>query len=191
MRAVAIIGGGFSGTAVAVNLTRLARMPLNVTVFNHRHPPGRGVAYGTRRPEHLLNVPARNMSALADQPDHFVNWLTTRPGFDSVPVAELREQFIPRRVYGDYLQDLLAQAQTAGEARGIHIDWVEAEVADVFPAGERLRVLTEGDHAVEADKVVLATGHLPPAQPEGLDLDHPCCIRDPWQGWEERLPDRT
>ena len=59
MRAVAIIGGGFCGTVTAVNLGRLARGPLTVTIFNHRYPLARGVAYGTRRPEHLLNVPAR------------------------------------------------------------------------------------------------------------------------------------
>jgi len=46
------------------------------------------------------------MSALADQPDHFLEWLGTRSDFADVPAAELREQFVPRRVYGDYLQSL-------------------------------------------------------------------------------------
>ena len=107
MKRVVVVGGGFCGVVTAVNLARLTDAPLAVSVLNTAHPLGRGVAYGTRRPEHLLNVVARNMSALADQPDHFVEWLGTRSDFAGVPVAELREQFVPRRVYGDYLQALL------------------------------------------------------------------------------------
>ena len=53
---IAIVGGGFSGLMTAVNLARLSTRPLQVTVINCRRPAGRGVAYGTRRPEHLLNV---------------------------------------------------------------------------------------------------------------------------------------
>src|SRR5882724_11027897 len=102
MRKVVVIGGGFCGVVTAVNLARLTDTPLAVTVVNAGHLLGRGVAYGTRRPEHLLNVVARNMSALADQPDHFVEWLRTRSDFVDMTTVELREQFIPRRVYGDY-----------------------------------------------------------------------------------------
>ena len=58
---VAIIGGGFSGVMTAVNLARLSRRPLYVTLLNQHRPTARGVAYGSRRPEHLLNVAARNM----------------------------------------------------------------------------------------------------------------------------------
>ena len=54
MKKVVVIGGGFCGAVTAVNLARLAETPLAVTVVNARHPLGRGVAYGTRRPEHLL-----------------------------------------------------------------------------------------------------------------------------------------
>ena len=134
--------------------------------------------------------PPANMSALADLPDHFVDWVKTRAEFKDVPPAALREQFLPRRLYGDYLQELLAWARSQGESRKVRIDCVEAEVRDVVAGAERVQVLTSDGQAIEADRVVLATGHLPPAEPEGLDLAHPCCIRDPWQGWEDRLPRR-
>ena len=55
------------GDEAAVNLARLSTRPLRVSLVNSGHPAGRGVAYGTRRPEHLLNVVARNMSALAER----------------------------------------------------------------------------------------------------------------------------
>jgi uncharacterized NAD(P)/FAD-binding protein YdhS len=189
MKHVVVIGGGFSGTVTAVNLARLTDAPLAVTVLNSGHPLGRGVAYGTRRPEHLLNVVARNMSALADQPDHFVEWLRTRSDFADVPLAELREQFIPRRVYGDYLQSLfLWYAQALADGKTVRIDRVEAEAEDIVPAGERVTVLASGGVTLPADKVVLATGNPPPADPPGCTLEHPCYFRDPWSGWEKQLP---
>ena len=104
---IAIVGGGFSGLMTAVNLARLSTRPLQVTVINCRRPAGRGVACGTRRPEHLLNVAARNMSAFRDEPDHFLRWLRTRSEFDTMPEIELRERFIPRMVYGDYLRSIM------------------------------------------------------------------------------------
>jgi choline dehydrogenase-like flavoprotein len=101
-----IIGGGFCGTMVALNLARTSGTALRVTVINCGRPMGRGIAYGTTRSEHLLNVAARNMSAFPEHPNHFVEWLQTRTEFAGVPEAELRERFIPRRVYGDYLRGL-------------------------------------------------------------------------------------
>ena len=107
MTTIAIVGGGFSGTMAAVNLARLSDHPVRVVVINSKRPLGRGTAYGTTRVEHLLNVAARNMSALPDMPSHFVDWLRSRNDFRSMPVAELREMFAPRRVYGDYVRGLL------------------------------------------------------------------------------------
>src|SRR5580698_9398803 len=90
-RGIAIIGGGFSGVMTAVNLVRLSRQPIHITIINQRRAVARGIAYGTRRPEHLLNVAARNMSALPDHPNHFLEWLRTRTEYAAVPEAELRE----------------------------------------------------------------------------------------------------
>lgn len=82
MKKVAIIGGGFSGTMAAVNLARLSDSPLCIQLINDRYPLGRGVAYGTKREEHLLNVAARNMSAVPDHANHFLDWLRTRTDTD-------------------------------------------------------------------------------------------------------------
>lgn len=36
---------------------------------------GRGVAYSTESPDHVLNTRASNMSAFPDDPSHFQRWL--------------------------------------------------------------------------------------------------------------------
>ena len=42
-----------------------------VTLIEKREAVGRGMAYSTAQPGHLLNVRATNMSAFADDPLHF------------------------------------------------------------------------------------------------------------------------
>src|SRR5687767_11968663 len=149
---IAIIGGGYSGVMTAVHLTQLRQQPLRITVINGQCPTGCGVAYGTRRMEHLLNVAARNMSAFPDQPDHFLQWLRTRSDYDAVPDIELRERFIPRMVYGDYLRSLMLHHLA-------DVEFIEGHAVDIEPAG--VIHLADGRH-VDADRIVLATGNESP-----------------------------
>ena len=188
---VAIIGGGFSGVMTGVNLARLSRRPLHVTLINQHYPKGRGVAYGARRTEHLLNVAARNMSAFPDMPSHFLEWLRTRSEYDAVPDIELRERFIPRKIYGDYLCGLMQQhLQSPPESTLVQTTFVEGEALDVRPEGNGAVIHVSDGSRVVAEHVVLATGNEVPGEfPGCAELDeHPAWIGNPWQGWESRLP---
>ena len=191
MQTVAIIGGGFCGTLTAVNLARLSADPRRVVVVNDKYPLGRGVAYGTRRSEHLLNVVARNMSAFPDLPSHFVDWLRTRSDFADVPLAELREQFIPRRAYGDYLQDLLFwQSQPLGDTSRVRIELMEDTAIDLVPDGRGAQVTLKSGDSLYADQIVLATGNFAPHDlvPPGPVHEHPAYCANPWRVWYESLP---
>lgn len=188
---IAIIGGGFSGVMTAVNLARLSRCPLDLTIINQHRPTARGVAYGTRRMEHLLNVAARNMSAFPDRPDHFLQWLRTRSEYDTVPDIELRERFIPRTVYGDYLRGLMQQhLQSPADPALVRTTFIEADAVDVEPLDHGAAILLSDGSRLEAQRIVLATGNEAPAGLPGCaDLrDHPAWIGNPWQSWEHRLP---
>jgi uncharacterized NAD(P)/FAD-binding protein YdhS len=188
---IAIVGGGFSGIMTAVNLARLSDRPLQVTVINSGRPSGRGVAYSTRRPEHLLNVAARNMSAFRDEPDHFLRWLRTRSEFDTTPEIELRERFIPRMVYGDYLRSIMHHhLQSAGGLTPVTTEFLAGEVFDIEPAGDAALLRLTDSTGLEADRVVLATGNEPPAGLPGAEslAEHPGWMGDPWQPLEQRLP---
>src|SRR5579871_4254342 len=93
---VVVVGGGFSGCAVAANLERSASQISSLALFEPDEL-GRGAAYGTRHREHLLNTRASQMSLYADEPDHFVHWLGSRGGPDD---------FVPRRLYGEYVGEI-------------------------------------------------------------------------------------
>ncbi|MGA7927930.1 MAG: FAD/NAD(P)-binding protein [Candidatus Sulfotelmatobacter sp.] len=101
---VVVVGGGFSGTMLAVNLLR--RVPsLSVAVLEKGPLPGRGLAYGTKHDCHLLNVPAGNMSALPEKPDHFLRWARANYGQSVQPTS-----FLPHPLYGQYVSSLLDEA---------------------------------------------------------------------------------
>ena len=75
---VAIIGGGASGALTAAWLLRGATAPLSIALIERSGRFATGVAYGTREPVHLLNVPAGKMSADPDDPEHLLRWLHRR-----------------------------------------------------------------------------------------------------------------
>jgi uncharacterized NAD(P)/FAD-binding protein YdhS len=188
---VAVIGGGFSGTLAAVNLARLSPGPLRITLVNHGAPPGRGVAYGTRRPEHLLNVAARNMSAFPDHPNHLLEWLRTRTEFAGVPEADLRETYLPRRVYGDYVRNLLHHHARPLDPRSrVEFTLLDDEVFDVETAGDGARLHFASGTTLDADQVILATGNETPADLPGSDTvaTHDAWCANPWMDWETRIP---
>jgi uncharacterized NAD(P)/FAD-binding protein YdhS len=99
---VAVIGGGFSGLLVALRLL-LEPGGLEVTLIERGPRFARGAAYSTSSPHHLLNVRASNMSAFADQPGHFLAWLTNEDG-ESAATEANGERFVTRDLYGRYLQ---------------------------------------------------------------------------------------
>ena len=77
-RKVMIVGGGASGVIFAVNLAR-ASSDTDITIIERRADLGRGLAYSTKDPTHLLNVRAANMSGFADDPEHFATLSLRRP----------------------------------------------------------------------------------------------------------------
>lgn len=174
---VAIIGAGFSGTLQAINLIR--HEGPRATLIERAPVAGTGLAYGAAHPSHLLNVRAANMSAFPDDPGHLVRWLEARG------VANAATSFVPRRVYGDYLREMLAQALAEHPER---LRLVHAEVEDVtFDAqGARLQL---SDGTLRADAAVLAVGNLPPHDPPGLDPARLSATRYKGDPWDPSVPE--
>lgn len=178
-RVVAVIGGGFTGSMVVANLLARAKMdgrPLRVHLVDRRGTLGEGVAYGTHELEHLLNVPAGKMSAWADRPDDFVEWMRGRGS----PVGP--GDFVPRMRYGDYIRDTLLQHSSRHPPGTLVLHAEEARRAQCLARGGWSVHLAHGK-SIRCDQLVLATGHRPPADPLTGRWQGPRdrWIADPWQ----------
>lgn len=173
---VGIVGGGFAGVLTAICLLRAAADRLRVVVIEATGRPSRGVAYGTPHASHLLNVPACRMSALAQEPDHFVRWLQER-GHSADP-----QSFAPRRVYGDHLESILEQERSR-KPESLQI--VRGEVINLEKAAQSggIRLVLADSSTLDADRVVLALGNFSAANPpisQDSVFDSPRFIRDTW-----------
>jgi uncharacterized NAD(P)/FAD-binding protein YdhS len=174
-RCVAIIGGGCSGLLVAVQLLRQARTPLRVRLFERMTDVGRGVAYGTENPGHLLNVPAGRMGAFPEELGHFQRWVESQPNRTGFPATVAPGDFLPRWIFGEYLRAVLADAR-AGAAPGVEYEEIKGDVIDLEqePGIPGVRVRCGDGRAFAADRVVLALGNLPGEYPirEALPIYH-------------------
>jgi uncharacterized NAD(P)/FAD-binding protein YdhS len=166
---VAIIGAGASGTLTAVQFARVAGAGAHGALIEAGARAARGLAYGTPYGAHLLNVPAARMSALPDDPEHFLRWLRERD-----PDAQAAT-FAPRSLYGDYLAALLGDAAVASR-----VERVGGTAVGLSRAESRWIVHLHDDRRIAARAVVLALGNLPPSDPLHLDGAPDEYVPDPW-----------
>jgi len=173
---VAIIGGGFSGTTLAAQLLRRAGPSFSVVVVEKTSPVGRGLAYGKQSRSLLLNVRVRNMSAFPDDPHHFLRWAQSTYDPATGPGS-----FLPRAVYGRYVEETLREAAASGGRS--RLEWLKDQALGLTPAGDgALEIRLSSGSRVRADRVVLALGNFPPGDPLagwGGALRR-CYFRDPW-----------
>jgi uncharacterized NAD(P)/FAD-binding protein YdhS len=152
---VAVVGAGFCGTMVAVHLSR--RMPgIAMALIEGSPGKGRGLAYGTVDSDHLLNVWADQMGAFSEDHGHFLRWLRTHH-----PLVDVADQgFAPRRLYGQYLAELLAHSQAANP----QLETVHQRIASLRRLPEGFALVSVDGTVLTAEYVVLALGNFPPDQ---------------------------
>lgn len=159
---VVIVGGGYSGTMVAVHLAQ-ARRRLRVALIERGKTAGTGVAYGTADPKHLLNVQAGLMGAFPDDPGHFYRWARAHPRETAAAgVGELRpDAYLPRMLYGEYIRDLLRQARELPGA----VEVIHDEIVDLSQRGDGgYEAVGWSGRRFKAARVVLALGNFPPGE---------------------------
>jgi uncharacterized NAD(P)/FAD-binding protein YdhS len=175
---IAIVGGGASGTLLASQLLRAG--DARVVLIERGERIGRGVAYGTTFDGHLLNVPAASMTGLPGDPEHFLRYVREHHDPAAQPTT-----FVPRLVYGAYLEHLLRESERQA-ARGATLVRWRGEVVDLADDDSRPWLMTFADGSrAHADRVVLALGNLPPRDPPLASGSWPSdparYIGDPWR----------
>ncbi|MCX6319217.1 MAG: FAD/NAD(P)-binding protein [Bacteroidetes bacterium] len=175
MKKIVIVGGGLSGTLVALNLLRASGSgDLSITLVEKKQAGLLGQAYSTNEDLFLLNVPAGKMSAFASDPLDFYNWLlVNNPGHN-------KESFVPRKWYREYIWETLNNSIKKRKTN-IHFFIVNDEAYDVVP-GLHLLLLSSGQR-LEFDTLILALGNHNPASLEFSDnryLNHPRYYGSTW-----------
>src|SRR5690606_9513756 len=134
---IGIIGGGLSGSLLAIHLLRYCKQPLELFVFE-RSPEQlcRGVAYSSRLPYQLLNVPVKGMSLFEEEPLHFLHWLKR----NRIEAGE--DDFVSRKCFGDYVTDIFQRTINENEVHRMHI--LTHEVIDMDLANEARLLLANG-----------------------------------------------
>lgn len=143
---VAIIGGGFSGTILAA---QLARRGIGSELIDGSGRAGKGVAYSTTEPAHLLNVRAEGMSAWSGEPSHFADRFDAEGG-DA-------RGFAQRRLFGRYLGEILDDAVASGYTKLAHASAIRADRNSGI-----WEVQLDDGSRVEADALALAIGNQEP-----------------------------
>ncbi|HTV79037.1 MAG TPA: FAD/NAD(P)-binding protein [Steroidobacteraceae bacterium] len=176
-RCIAIVGAGFCGTVTAMNLLReVHEEPLCIVLIDRdRH--ARGTAYAEQASSFLLNVPAGRMSASSHDGLDFLRFAQ-----HTVPGATA-EDYLPRSLYGEYLEDRLALAERAAAAN-VRLQRVRARVRsiEVWRPGHIFILGFDDGHEMRATEVVLAPGNPPPAALPGTDALRGSCrlLENPW-----------
>ena len=177
---IVVVGAGAAGTLTAIQLARTARRRstgLDITLVDPADRWGRGAAYGTIDDQHLLNVPASGMSALPEEPGHFVAWRS----HDEPDEASDGYAFASRRQFARYLEATLSDA-VAGAAGEIGLRHARTRCVGIRRTAAGIVVLNANGHDLEADAVVLATG-LPAAGHHWASdalIQSPFFVPDPW-----------
>ncbi|MDZ8090496.1 MAG: FAD/NAD(P)-binding protein [Nostoc sp. DedQUE05] len=163
---IAIVGGGFSGSLVATHLLKTASQPLTIKLIERSDQIGKGIAYSTDTNCHLLNVSAGNMSAFAHDPGHLLRWLQHNRNELTVFFSEEvnASTFIPRKVYGLYIQSVLAEAEATAPS-DVRLERFTDEVVGVQPEEKGAMISLRSGRCFAADRVVLALGNSPSAPP--------------------------
>jgi uncharacterized NAD(P)/FAD-binding protein YdhS len=160
---VAIVGGGFSGTMTAA---QLARRGVPSVLVEGSGREGKGVAYSTGEPSHLLNVRAAMMSAWPDRPDDFAAF--------AAPLGCAPDGFAQRRWFGAYLGQILEAARDGGAVELVQDSAVEASFE-----GTAWRLTLASGRQLEASALVLAGGNQPPEPLPGAGASERV-VSDPW-----------
>lgn len=156
---IAIIGGGFTGTAAAIALLRHLPGPALIHIFEATGQLGGGIAYGAAAPCHLLNVRAKDITLDSGRQGDFLKWLrqhhdkTDGGGSD----IEAHSDFLPRLILCRYAQDRFGKAVQMRPDIATSCIAGTAEIVSKTPNGYKITVTQR--QVFEADIIVLATGY--------------------------------
>ncbi|MER9559118.1 FAD/NAD(P)-binding protein [Mesorhizobium sp. M0323] len=181
-RSIIIVGGGFAGAVTAIKLLDRSTEPLAITIIERRAELGRGVAYSTVDPQHLVNGAARIFSLHPDDPDHLVRWLMANgPEHGWTPPEDVPDSSPPRWLFGSYVLSELTRAIREADPRS-SLRHIKASAVGMLTGPSGVCVGTSDSQQLLADEAVLATGvfQSQPSTTEAAVVGDPRYVANPW-----------
>ena len=179
-----IIGGGFSGIVLAIQLIEQSKNPIEISIFEEKNLFCKGIAYTPYSKKHILNVPAAKMSAFSDKPSHYLDWLMEHPEYKNLPKDWVGVSFTPRYLYGAYLEHLWESYKILAETKNIKINTYFELVSKLDYNNNVASIQTEKGNEINVDQCIIATGNMLPSNPNVADskiLNSPLYFQNPWQ----------
>jgi uncharacterized NAD(P)/FAD-binding protein YdhS len=178
---LAIVGGGFTGVALAIHALASAKQPLSVDLIEPSEKLGRGAAYGTTDPDHRINVPTDRMSLFSSDPTHFTRWLFDKKWLPDPESTDPQGRvYVRRSAFAAYLEAVLAEA--ARNAASVSLHHRQTRAVGLAREGEGFRLDLANGSSLRVDRVAICTGHAPnaPCRVQEGAVSHPRLIPNPW-----------
>lgn len=162
---ITIIGGGFTGASLAVQLVRASREPLDITIVEPRDSLGAGLAHSADDPDHRLNGPTFVHYLDPMDPLAFDRWVDERGLIRDDPGARVPggQLFVRRRAFGEFVADVVRVH--AKWPTGSTIRHVRDLAVGLTERGGTYIVRTESGQHRSSDMVLVATGNALPRLP--------------------------
>lgn len=178
-----IVGMGACGVAAFAELVdRLSTDPVDglaIALIERDDMLGRGLAFGTDQPGHLLNTESRLMGLYPHEPDHFRGWLAARRAAAGAPIAEEGVDYAPRREYGVYLRDVLDDACARARRAGLSVTVHRSEAIAIEGGRDEATVMLADGSAIAGSHILLTLGTPKPDRFTELD-GRPGYFDFPW-----------
>lgn len=162
---IAVIGAGYAGVTVTGKLVKHgAQEPLAIDLYDREAVFGTGVAYQQDKKTNLLNRPIKNM--YIENHGDFQAWLNSVNTEESTNNGD---DFLPRDVFGQFLQFQLTQIKQEAEAGGNSVSLINQEVDGLKRSSCKTRFILStklGDTSY--DKVYLCLGNNLSSDPYDL-----------------------
>ncbi|WP_299565544.1 FAD/NAD(P)-binding protein [uncultured Sulfitobacter sp.] len=184
MRRIAIIGGGFTGTAVAIRLCASAPTPLNITIIEPRQELGGGLAYGGNDPDHRVNGTHELLVLFPDDIGHFARWYETSGAAARDPEgrADSGVRYVRRSDLRGYMNDTLQQTLEEN-TYGSTVRHVRDRAVAARRTDRGVQIELASGRTEEPDLIVLAFGGQRPSLFRGVTAqarNHSGYIGDPF-----------
>lgn len=157
------IGAGPTGVSVfrqVYSILATQNTVLDYVIVDHKEP-GKGLAFGTERNSHILNLPASIMSLHPENPLEFCEWRTNDEHFwnDGSYGENVWSEFPPRRLFGKYVASTMNKLLMVSPFASL----INKKVNAIYELKEPNRFLVKYEDGMSElfDKVILCIGHSP------------------------------